>query len=644
VIQILKSLKFQIALALLLLLGLFSFASIHTRSVLERQREDDTLLRLAGQLQLSFQHMTMQAMNYKENAPRDYATYHRDLNLYYQDLMSSSTRFGGITRAFAQGHFPMSLTGMGTLLARLEPATREAAVALDAYWQAYERGLQERLGNNAEEPRLEQAAEHIIAHSGELEQKTKALLQAMEVSVQNRTQTADAINRLVILGALLVSAGILAWFYLQVLRPLTVAVKGFRQVANGDFGYRVPLRAENEIGVLARSFNQLSGRLHTLFQLLTRLQQGSDLDQTLKFVADSFPPLLPLDWVGALFVHGDGQIQLERAYGDGRAEILGILRFHLQDTLLEQCLTSGKPLHIPDVREVADASSNYRFLSFLAERGRRDAIFLPLQDPSPLPGILVFATRQAHAYNTEHLTLLANLATLTTLSFGRTLKLAEHARLAAIGQFASSIAHEIRSPLATISLALDYLKDADLPEGAAKRTALAAGETQRLGRLLDDMLLYAKPLHLAIGQVALEELLQEFLETHGDLAKAKGLILTPEIEPGLPPLSADRDRLIQVLLNLLRNAVDAAPIGTRIRIFAGRAEAPQLLQVGIHNEGEAIPSRQLERLGEPFFTAKPGGTGLGLAIVRRIVEAHGGTLEVRSDRDSGTRVTLQLPI
>jgi len=177
--------------------------------------------------------------------------------------------------------------------------------------------------------------------------------------------------------------------------------------------------------------------------------------------------------VGALFVSDDGMIQLERAYSDGKPEQLGILRFPRANTLLQECLDSGEPLHIPDIQEVATLNSSYRFLKVLAERNRRDAIFLPVTTHSPIPGVLVFATRQAHAYQHEHLELLSNLATVITLSFGRTLKLAEHARLAAIGQFATGIAHEIRTPLATVNMALEYFAGRDLPAAAQKRLGLA---------------------------------------------------------------------------------------------------------------------------------------------------------------------------
>lgn len=637
------TLKFQIGAALLSLIGLFFYFSMHTYGMLGEQRAHGALLKLASELQVTAQHMAMQAMNYKDNAPTDQASYSRDLQLYYQDLMVNTQQFGSVCQAFSSGNFSNKITfPHKSMMPTLSDETMDAAHALEEYWNSYLQKLREQLGAQ-DMPRLALAAEHIVDHNIQLTEKTQGLLESLDKDIQNREDQMNIMVRISFVVAIVLSGGIMLWFYLQVLKPLGNSVRGFRKVSTGDFGHRIKVSADNEIGWMAQTFNQLAGRLDTLFRLTTHLQEGSDLDETLHFVSKAFPELLPLDWVGVLFLSSDEQIQLEKAYSDGQPENLGILRFPLRDTILAQCLKSGEPIHIPDVKEVSLLNPSYRFLHLLADRDRRDAIFLPVTTQSPIPGVLVFAVRQAHSYKREHLELLSNLALVITLSFGRTLKLAEHARLAAIGQFASGIAHEIRTPLATVSMALDYFRTADLSESANKRAQLASSEMARMNRLLEDMLLYAKPLRLKNEPLQLDRMLENIVDNPGQKAADRKINLALHLPQNLPLINGDRDRLIQIFLNLINNAIEASPDNSTVDISLRIQDPGDIIQIKVHNEGEAIPEKNLEHLFEPFYTTKVTGTGLGLAIVRRLVEAHGGSIAVSSDADSGTEFEVRLP-
>ncbi len=642
--RFMKTLKFQIGMALVSLIGVFLYFSMHTMSMLEEQRSHGALLRLAGELQVTIQHMAMQAINYQDNAPQDKVSYARDLKLYYQDLLDNTQQFGSVCKAFASGDFnEQQMPDNLSMKPMLSDATMDAAYALEVYWSDYLKDLKQQLGAS-DMPKLAQAAEFIVNSNIELSHKTEDLLSALDSDIKHRTEETSNIIRLSFIMAILLSGGIMLWFYMQVLRPLDRSVRGFKKVANGNFGYQVETTEDNEIGWLTQSFNQLSARIGTLFELTTRLQEGSDLDQTLQFVSRSFPELLPMDWVGVLFVTDPNQIQLEAAYSDGQPENLGLLRFALNDTLLAQCLESGESLHIPDIKEVALLNPNYRFLHVLVDRKRRDAIFLPVTGQSPIPVVLVFASRQPHAYQREHLELLSRLALVISLSFGRTIKLAEHARLAAIGEFASGIAHEIRTPLATVSMALDYFRNGELSESAEKRVALATTEMSRINRLLEDMLLYAKPISLNLEKLGLSSLLQDVISSQQKTANAKSVNIQLHCSTDLPPINADHDRLMQIFINLVRNAIDAATTGSEVSITANTAGSnPNILDISVHNLGQVIQEDQLQQIFEPFFTTKAAGTGLGLPIVRRLVLAHGGQINVSSTQQEGTCFRVQLP-
>ena len=635
----LHSLKFQIGFAVAALALLFASSTLYSLHVIDQQHGDDALVRLAGRLLFHQQHLTVQAMQYRENAPRDYQSYYRDLRLYFQDLKRTRSELSAIIEAFAENRFEDVLTDISTTMQpQLPGRSHRVARDLGKAWREFSLQLDERIGPNQQEPRLEWAAEWITEQHAVLEQTSRELVATLESDVTTRAAQANLVNRLVLVAAILVSLGIALWFYRRVLAPLATSVDGFKKVANGDFEYKVPVAHDNEIGWLVEAFNGLSNRLATLKKLLTRLEQGGDLETTLKTLSETLPALIPVDWIGVLIVGVDGRIHLEKAFSDGKPDPVGQHNFKPDKTLLKECLETNRPLHIPDVRETAQLSEAYVFLRRLTELGRRDAIFLPIGSANSIQGVVVFASRYPNMYRTEHLELLGNLGVLVGASLGRTIQLVESTRLATIGQFASGIVHEIRNPLATISLALEHIKEVEqLPAGAQKRAELAGAEVMRLERLLADILLYAKPLELNRSPLDLVALVDHTVAAEcGDDASIQ-ISSTP-----CPPVRADADRLRQVLINLLRNARQAAPPGSPVHVRCAPAEG-KWVEVVISNGGEPISAEALERVFEPFFTSKSRGTGLGLPIVQRIVSAHGGEISLESDRDNGTRAILRLP-
>ena len=638
--KILQSLKLQISIAIASLTVLFAVSILYSLHVIDQQHSDDVLVQLAGRLQFNQQRLTVQAMRYQENAPRDYPSYFRDLRLYFEDQKKTRAEMNRIIEAFATNRFDSSLIGETM---RMPPQLPERSLAmardLAAVWEDFLAKLDERIGPDLEEPRLEWAAEWIVEQNATLEEISERLLSTLENDVSARAAAANLVNRLLLAAALMVAVGIAVWFYRRVLQPLSAAVEGFKQVANGDFSYRIAVTQDNEIGWLATAFNHLSGRMEALRRLLTGLEQGASLEGTLHILSETLPPLIPVDWIGVLVLGPDGRIHLEKAFSDGKPDPLGKLNFEPDKTLLEECIRNREPLHIPDVREIATLSDKYVFLSQLSELGRRDAIFLPIGSSATVQGVAVFASRFPNNYRPEHLALLRNLGVLVGVSLARTIQLVESTRLASIGQFASGIVHEIRNPLATISLALEHLKDlTGLPGSTHKRVDLADNEVRRLERLLDDILLYAKPLTLSRRSLDIDELIADVI---GGMGQDSAPIVFRS-DP-CPAVSADPDRIRQVLINLLRNAQQASPTGASVQVRCQPSNGHRV-EVEIQNGGEPIPEQTLARIFEPFFTSKPGGTGLGLPIVQRIVDAHGGQITLESDTQNGTRALLTLPV
>ncbi len=644
--KIYKTLKFQIAVALLLIMSLFAAALTINLRALEAQRSYNTLLNITARLEHTNRQIVEAGSHYAMNAPKDIDSYKRDVMIYYQELISLITLFDQITQSFMSQNFAPDLTGRRTPFSpKLDPAIKIAVNSVEEIWSHYKQGLQIALGEDSTAPRLDRAADYITSQHNPLTESIDALRAQTQRLASSQVERVYDHYILMLAAATTITLSILLWFVIAVLRPLKSAVNGFRKVSQGDFGYQVPTFGDNEITWITNAFNKLSSRLHAIFRLTDQIQQGSDLDDTLCFVAEQFPTLLPLDWVGALFVATDNEsITLERNYRNGKRELTQHNRFSLKNTLLKKVLESGDPLHIPNLEHTARGNPEYQFLNHLADTGLRDAIFLPVTEFSPIPAVLAFATREANIYTPEHLELLTNIGNLITHSFGRTVKMQEHARLAAIGGFASGIAHEIRSPLSTIIMALDYFRTEDIPGSASKRAALAFGEATRLERLLEDMLLYAKPIKLNLQKIILQDLVSEILETHKVLIEKK----SQQFELHLPAtqliIHADIDRLRQVLLNVIRNACDAADEKSTIKIVLREDELSPGAYIEISNNGDCIPENLLPKIFEPFITTKAGGTGLGLGIVKRITEAHGGQITINSEQGGVTRVVIELPV
>jgi two-component system, sporulation sensor kinase A len=217
------------------------------------------------------------------------------------------------------------------------------------------------------------------------------------------------------------------------------------------------------------------------------------------------------------------------------------------------------------------------------------------------------------------------------------------ARLAEIGELAATIVHEVRNPLTTILMGLNAFKKLQLADRFQEYLNLSLDEADRLQRLLSQILLYSKPQTLDQSELELNSFIAETLNTLQTIPAASGKYL--EFEAISEPINVlvDRDKLKQVIINLITNACEAVNPGDVITTRLNQTENNRVC-IQIHNGGTPIPPDILPQLTKPFFTTKASGTGLGLAIVKRIVEAHGGKFGIESGEGIGSIVTVQLPL
>jgi len=222
-------------------------------------------------------------------------------------------------------------------------------------------------------------------------------------------------------------------------------------------------------------------------------------------------------------------------------------------------------------------------------------------------------------------------------------------RLVAVGEMAARVSHEIRNPLATIGgFARNILRKPDDIEGVKRKTGVIVSEVARLEELLTDLLDMARPRPLQLRPESLNEIADHaLLLAEADLRAARARV-ERDYDPHLPPVPADRSRLLQALLNTIRNGAQAMPDGGLIRVstrfVAAHGHSPDMARISVADSGVGISSRALGQVFDPFFSTKVSGSGLGLAVTKRIIADHGGQIDVESQEGRGTTFLFSLPI
>ncbi|SNB44734.1 nitrogen regulation protein NR(II) [Geobacter sp. DSM 9736] len=221
-------------------------------------------------------------------------------------------------------------------------------------------------------------------------------------------------------------------------------------------------------------------------------------------------------------------------------------------------------------------------------------------------------------------------------------------RLSALGELSAVLAHEIRNPLGSIRGTAEILRDDFRPEDRKYEfLEILIKEADRLNRVVEDFLGLARPVPTERETCDLLADVQEIMDLVAPEAAARGVRLNV-VPQQLPSVHGSRERLRQVFLNLVLNAIQATGPGGSLtvaaRLLPATGEMPPRVEVSFADTGKGIEPERLERVFQPFFTTKHGGTGLGLPIAQRIIESHGGTIHVESELHRGTTFIVRLPV
>jgi two-component system, OmpR family, phosphate regulon sensor histidine kinase PhoR len=429
------------------------------------------------------------------------------------------------------------------------------------------------------------------------------------------TASYAAVHQALLLGAavaLVAALGIGLFVARRVTRPVVDMHAIARRMSEGDFTARASVRSPDEIGQLGRALNVMATRLR---------EKLEDLEHEQAKVAAILDGMVE----GVIAVDGRDHVVLmnERAraicgLGAARAErkpFLEVIRNAELHRLLRASRAAGEG--VVSRRELTLAGTVERTLQATA---------VPLRLAADEIGALM---------------VLHDVTELRRLEQVRT-------------EFVANVSHELRTPLTAIRGYLETLLGGALEEPAHARRFLdiAARHTERLGRLLDDL---ADLSNIELGRVtlrleptALGDTVESVLAIVRPRAEAAGVALAAAVPPDLPPVEADHDRLVQILLNLVDNAVKHTSPGGSVTV-SGHAPDGGTVEIDVRDTGVGIPAADLPRITERFYrvdrarSRELGGTGLGLAIVKHLVMAHGGSLAITSEPGRGTTVRVTLP-
>jgi two-component system, NtrC family, sensor histidine kinase HydH len=222
------------------------------------------------------------------------------------------------------------------------------------------------------------------------------------------------------------------------------------------------------------------------------------------------------------------------------------------------------------------------------------------------------------------------------------------AQYAEISQLAGGLAHEIRNPLSTVSLNLDLLaEDFQKPETARDRRVLQRverlqHEVNRLSDILENFLRFARVQDLGLESADLNAIVDELRDFYEPTAATRGIVIRTYLSADLPPTQIDADLFKQALLNLVLNAEHAMPAGGELMLTT-RHEDPWIV-LDVIDTGAGMTEEVRTRIFDAFFSTRPAGSGLGLPTARKIIEAHGGSIQVQSEPGKGSQFTLRLPV
>jgi len=400
------------------------------------------------------------------------------------------------------------------------------------------------------------------------------------------------------------------------------------------------------------------------------LMETLDIQEILRLVLEGVTKNIGFDRARLYLINEKKNLlECKMAVGIDEERIKGItLPLDPEDSVVGRSIFEKQPFIIPDastdqrVNPILKEKFNLHSLlviPLMAKEKALGAIAADFVDPNKnitkeaLESVMVFAQQAGLAIHNAFM--YQELKTFsqqmeekiqkTTADLRKTeAQLIRSEKLAALGQLAAGIAHEIRNPLTSINILIHSLTK-NFPSEDSHREDLNVIEEEidRINEILDRFLRFAKPAVPLLERTEVASIFEETLQLIRPRMEKQRIHVQKEFQD-LPMILMDREQIKQVALNLLLNAVQAMPRGGTLTLRGQNSKDGQWITISIQDSGVGIPDEDMNKLFDPFFSTKEGGIGLGLSIAHRIIDQHHGKIEVESDPGKGTLFTIWLPI
>ena len=424
----------------------------------------------------------------------------------------------------------------------------------------------------------------------------------------------------------------------RISKPVQQLAEGAAGIARGDWNQRIEPPTDDEIGRLAIAFNHMVGELAqqrvALENANTELRRGFEDLTDLKSYTDNILASLT---TGIVTVDLEGRVvTLNPA-----AELMtGFFAGEVRGRYCTEVFA-----HTPDLAELLmeTLASRVAVPGVTVTLRRRNGRAMPVElSAAPLRG-----------GESKELGVIGVFRDLTRV---RQLedRLRRSDRLAAIGELAAGLAHEIKNPLTSLLTFSRHLaRRFEDPGFRQKFLSVVPRELERINTIVERLLELARPARLTFKPLRLPALLERVLELYGDRLEAQSIRVVRDWRRDVPVVWVDQEALYRALVNLVANALDAMPRGGRLTLRVAWSDAETLasaragtrrVAVEVEDSGTGIEPADLDRIFNPFFSTKESGTGLGLALTQKIVEDHGGSIDVRSGLGAGALFRIVLPL
>jgi len=433
------------------------------------------------------------------------------------------------------------------------------------------------------------------------------------------------------------------------------------------FTIALPLLRKLESGLERLMFRRRHAVRDALVDLTGELGALTELDTLGRQLTEGLVSRIPVIYAGLHLYDAAVDQLVGRTHAASDAADSAPASPVIGSALLLWLKMAGRTLVVEETAFQGAADTRVRTAVAQLER-QRLAVIVPLLADGEVAGALVVGEKlSGEIFDGDEIRLLEMLAAQTVIALRnaglyedqrarmeelrRTQQsLVQSAKLAAIGELAASVAHEINNPL-TVILGNSQLLLYQLPADSAEHKKAASIETEanRAGRIVRDLLDFSRRREPTRAPVSVHEVLERSLDLIRPKLKTAGVEVERVFNVGLPPILGDRDQLTQVFVNMVTNAVDAMDGGGSLTVETGLQQGDdgrQMVGVSFTDTGHGISPEQIGRIFEPFYTTKAEGrgTGLGLSVSLGIVRSHGGTIDIESKPGVGTTIRIRLPL